>query len=174
VQPGQSATVPVTFNASGLAPGSYEGFVTIRGSISGVQERVPYWYAVPSDVPATITPMLVATWDDNSTARRGSRLNDAILFRIQDASGLILPSVKPTVTVVSGGKPCTDVTTCGSVISMISVDPDIAGCDPTDRTQLCFTGGFDVSVRLGPKAGPNIFEITVGNLPPFDIEIDGT
>jgi len=164
IQPGQSATVPVTFTASGLAPGPYEGFVTIAGSISGVQERVPYWYAVPSSVPATITPMLVTTWDDNNTARRGSRLNDAILFRVQDVSGLILPGVQPTVTAISGG---------GSVISMVSVDPDIAGCDPTDPNELCFTGGFDVSVRLGAVAGPNIFEITVGNVAPFDIEIDG-
>jgi hypothetical protein len=56
---------------------------------------------------------------------------------------------------------------------MVSVDPDIAGCDPTDPNQLCFTGGFDVSVRLGAVAGPNIFEIKVGNVAPFDIEIDG-
>src|SRR5205823_5141304 len=32
IQPGQSATVPVTFAGTGLAPGQYEGYITIRGS----------------------------------------------------------------------------------------------------------------------------------------------
>jgi hypothetical protein len=36
-----------------------------------------------------------------------------------------------------------------------------------------FPGVFRVSVRLGARVGINIFEITVGNLPPVDIEIDG-
>jgi hypothetical protein len=164
IQPGQSANVPVTFAASGLRPGPFEGFITIRGSVSGVQERVPYWYGVPSDTPATITPLVVASVDDDNQPRRASRLDDAIIFRVTDPSGIILPNAKPTVTAISGG---------GSVINIISIDPDIASCDPGDNTELCFPGAFDVSVRLGPRAGPNIFEITVGDAKPLDIEIDG-
>ena len=106
----------------------------------------------------------MASVDDGFTARRGARVDDAILFRVMDISGIVLPNVQPVVTAVSGG---------GSVINTISVDPTIASCDPTDVNEICFAGGFDVSVRLGTRPGPNIFEIKVGNLDPFDIEIDG-
>jgi hypothetical protein len=151
VQPGQSAAVPVTFTASNLAGGAYEGFVTIRGSQSGVQERVPFWYGVPSGVPATITPIYVIETDDNETPAAGSRISDAIEFIVTDASGILLPNVQPTVTATQGG---------GSVTSVVSIDSQIPG-------------DFRVAVRLGPKAGANIFEVTVGNVQPFDIEIDG-
>ena len=35
IQPGQSATIPVNFTASGLTAGQYEGFVLIRGTAGG-------------------------------------------------------------------------------------------------------------------------------------------
>jgi hypothetical protein len=151
VQPGQSAAVPVTFVASNLAAGAYEGYVTIRGSQSGVQERVPFWYGVASGVPATVTPIYVLETDDSATPAAGSRQSDAIEFIVTDASGILLPSVQPTVTAVQGG---------GSVSSVVSIDSEIPGA-------------FSVAVRLGAKVGANIFEVTVGNVQPFDIEIDG-
>ena len=52
LDPGKSAAVAVNFTATGLTPGQYEGFVKIRGTNSGVELRAPYWYGVPSDVPA--------------------------------------------------------------------------------------------------------------------------
>jgi hypothetical protein len=125
---------------------------------------VPYWYAVPANVASNITPLYVATWDDSFSPRRNSRINDAILFRVTDVSGIVLSNAQPKVTAVSGG---------GTVISVVSIDPDISSCDVTTSSGLCFPGGFDISVRLGASAGPNIFEITVGNAKPFDIEIDG-
>lgn len=151
VQPGQSATVPVTFTGSGLAPGAYEGFITISGSQSGVQERAPYWYGIASDTPAAITPLFVAEDDDNETPNAGARVPDAIEFRVTDAAGIILTDVQPKVTATQGG---------GSVVNVVSIDSQIPGA-------------FSVTVRLGAKAGPNVFEITVGDLKPFDIEIDG-
>jgi minor extracellular serine protease Vpr len=151
VQPGQSATVPITFTGSNLAAGAYEGFVTISGSQSGVQERVPYWYGVPSGVPATITPIFVAETDDNETPNAGARITDAIEFIVTDASGILIPDAQPKVTAVQGG---------GSVVNTVSIDNEIPGA-------------FSVTVRLGTKVGPNIFEVTVGNVQPFDIEIDG-
>ena len=151
VQPGQSGTVPVTFTGSGLIGGQYEGYVTIRGSQSGVQERIPYWYAVPSNIPANITPVFVAGADDGFSYRAGARINDAIEFRVTDSSGVIIPNPQATVTATMGG---------GAVLSTTSVDNE-------------FPGVFRVAVRLGARVGVNIFEITVGNLQPFDIEIDG-
>ena len=131
VQPGQSATVPVTFTGSNLAAGAYEGFVTIRGSQSGIQERVPYWYGISSDTPATITPLFVMENDDDETPNAGARIPDAIEFLVTDASGIILTDVQPKVTAVQGG---------GSVINVVSIDSQTPGA-------------FSVTVRLGPRVG---------------------
>jgi minor extracellular serine protease Vpr len=162
VQPGQSGTVPITFTASNLPAGAYEGFVTIRGSQSGIQERVPYWYGVPSGVPATITPLFVIETDDNETPNAGSRQTDAIEFIVTDASGILLPNVQPTVTALQTAPPgfTGPFVSGGSVINVVSIDNEVPGA-------------FSVTVRLGPKIGANLFEVTVGAVQPFDIEIDG-
>src|SRR5262249_21357413 len=151
IQPGQSASVPVNFTASGLTAGQYEGFVRIRGSISGVEERVPYWYGVASDVPATITALFVKGFDEPTEYRAGALVNNAIYFRVTDASGILIPNPRPTVSVVSGG---------GTVVSTVSLDRQLPGV-------------FSVRVRLGARRGSNVFRIEVGDLEPFDIEIVG-
>jgi hypothetical protein len=158
VQPGQSATLPVTFTGTGLAGGQYEGYITIMGSQSGVQERVPYWYGVPSNVPANITPLFVASFDDNNTYNAGARINDAIEFRVTDASGIIIAN--PQVTVIALPADPTTGTVAGTVLSTVSIDN-------------LYPGVMRVGVRLSLKPGPNIFEITVGNLTPYDVEVDG-
>jgi minor extracellular serine protease Vpr len=158
VQPGQSATVPVTFTGSGLAGGQYEGYITITGSQSGIQERVPYWYGVASNVPANITPLFVAGFDDNNQYSAGARINDAIEFRVTDASGIIIPN--PPVTVTALPADPTTGTVAGTVLSTVSIDN-------------LYPGVMRVGVRLSLTPGPNIFEITVGNLAPYDIEVDG-
>jgi len=158
VQPGQSATVPVTFTANGLGGGQYEGYITITGSQSGVQERVPYWYGVPSNVPANITPVFVASFDDNVSYRAGARINDAIEFRVTDASGILIPNPQVTVTAVPGV--AANGTVTGTVINTVSIDN-------------LYPGVMRVGVMLSRTAGANIFEITVGNLAPFEVEVDG-
>jgi minor extracellular serine protease Vpr len=158
VQPGQSATVPVSFTANGLGGGQYEGYITITGSQSGVQERVPYWYGVPSNVPANITPVFVASFDDNVSYRAGARINDAIEFRVTDASGILIPNPQVTVTAVPGV--AANGTVTGTVINTVSIDN-------------LYPGVMRVGVTLSRTAGANIFEITVGNLTPFDVEVDG-
>ena len=157
VQPGQSGTVPVSFSGSGLAGGHYEGYITITGSQSGVQERVPYWYGVPTNVPATITPLFVASFDDSVQYRAGARINDAIEFRVTDASGIIIANPQVTVTAVPGDP--TNGTVTGTVVSTVSIDNQ-------------FPGVMRVAVVLSRTPGPNIFEITVGSLMPYDVEID--
>jgi minor extracellular serine protease Vpr len=158
VQPGQSATVPVSFTATGLGGGQYEGYITITGSQSGVQERVPYWYGVPSNVPANITPTFVASFDDNVTYRAGARINDAIEFRVTDASGILIPNPQVTVTALPGV--AANGTVTGTVINTVSIDNQLPGV-------------MRVGVTLSRTAGANIFEITVGNLQPYDVEVDG-
>jgi hypothetical protein len=152
VQPGQSASVPITFSGSGLTAGQYEGFLKIRGTVADIEERVPYWYGVASNVPATITPLYVKGKDDFPTKyKAGTRVNNAIYFRVIDASGIIIANAQPTVTAFSGG---------GSVISTISVDRS-------------FPGVFSVSVQLGVPGGDNVFRIKVGNLEPLEVTITG-
>jgi hypothetical protein len=158
VQPGQSATVPVTFTGTGLAGGQYEGYITIMGSQSGVLERVPYWYGVPSNAPANITPLFGAGFDDNNQYSAGARINDAIEFRITDSSGIIIANPQVTVTALPADP--TNGTVAGTVLSTVSIDN-------------LYPGVMRVGVRLSLTPGPNIFEITVGSLTPVDIEIDG-
>jgi len=150
VDPGKSVAVPVSFTATGLTAGQYEGFVKIQGTNSGIVERAPYWYAVASDVPANIS-VLYVNGDGGEQPLAGARLTNAIYFRVTDASGVVLPNAQPAVEVVSGG---------GSVTSTASLDRQ-------------YPGVFGVSVRLGTRRGDNLFRITLGNLDPIDVIITG-
>jgi len=93
---GASADVPVSWDTSSLAAGTYEGFLTITSTSSGTKVNVPYWYDSSSGDPAYITIL-----DAISTARRASTQRQAILLRSTDISGQTL-LVQPRVTVVSG------------------------------------------------------------------------
>ena len=151
LEPGKSADIAVKFTATGLTAGQYEGFVKIRGTNSEVEDRLPYWYAVASDVPANLTPLWVIGISNNETPRAGARVNDAIYFRVTDKSGIVLPNATPTVTVVSGG---------GTVIETVS------------QNRL-YPGVFSASVRLGARRGDNVFRLEVGSVTPVEITITG-
>jgi subtilisin family serine protease len=137
LDPGASATVSLSFPAPGLSAGQYEGFIAVTGASSGVESRVPYWYAIANNAPAFITVIDTAT-----TLRRGALVSDALVFHVADGSGIVLPNIQPTVTVVSGG---------GSVVAVVP------------RTSEA-PGAFGVNVRLGATAGTNVFRITVGSI----------
>lgn len=137
LNPRAKGLVTVTINGSGLAPGAYEGFIHFLGTKSGVEERVPYWYGVGSTVPAHLTVL-----DSTTTASPNAFVADAVLFRVTDAAGINVPGVTPKATVIDGG---------GFIIgvgSQGSVSP----------------GVFSLTVRLGPAAGANDFQIRVGEL----------
>jgi hypothetical protein len=142
---GASMDVPITLNAAGLAPGPYQGFITVTAASSGASIRIPYWYAVRSTGPARITIL-----DLLSSARRSSTQSDAIMFRVTDASGLPITDRQPDVTSVSGG---------GSVRSIHSYDSDVPGL-------------FGVDVQLGLTAGVNVFRIQAG-AQTIDVSITG-
>lgn len=99
LDPGASASVPVTFLAAGLAPGQYEGVITVQGVQSNVAARVPYWYGAPSGIPARITVL------DNPSSSQpvaaGTRTQ--VVFRVTDATGLPVTNLLPAATSVSGG-----------------------------------------------------------------------
>ena len=126
--------LPLTFTASGLAAGEYEGFLMIQSASSGIVTRVPYWYGVASSTPAHIT-VLYAPVTAQTTAN--------VLFRLTDASGIIIPNITPTVTVSSGG---------GSVLSL-------------DFEDASWPGVWSVNVRLGSASGDNnVFQIAAGGI----------
>ncbi|MCL5743662.1 MAG: S8 family serine peptidase, partial [Acidobacteria bacterium] len=142
---GASADVPIVWSASGLATGTYEGFITVQGASSGTTIRVPYWYASTSGEPAHITIL-----DSIESARRRSTQRDAVLFRVTDVSGVALVNVQPQVSVVSGG---------GAFRGINSRDSQVPGM-------------FGIDVQMGDAAGTNVFRIQVGALS-ADVSIAG-
>lgn len=52
---GESRALIAILAAGGLEPGAYEGFITIRQEGSAAVARIPFWYAVRSPEPATIS-----------------------------------------------------------------------------------------------------------------------
>lgn len=142
---GASMDVPIVWNASGLAPGPYEGSLSITAASSGTQTNIPYWYAVASTTPAHITILSSIT-----SARRRSIQTDAILFRITDAAGLPLAGAQPQATAVSGG---------GTVRSLVSHDDEVPGM-------------FGINVQMGTAAGTNLFRVQIGDLT-ADVPISG-
>jgi subtilisin family serine protease len=96
LEPGASATVPVNFSASGLAPGEYDGFVEIQGSRSTLVSRVPYWHGVSSREARYIT--LIQT---RASGRPGSSSN--LVFRVTDEAGVPYSTSLPFIRVLGGG-----------------------------------------------------------------------
>ena len=137
LDPGASASAPVSFPAAGLAPGQYEGTITVQGAQSNVAARIPYWYGAPTGIPAHITVLYNASSSEPLTA--GSRAQDAVVFRVTDASGLPVTDLLPVATSVSGG---------GTVLAL---------------TPYAFGyNAFALSVQV--TAGTDIFQIQVGSV----------
>ncbi len=134
---GANTAIPVQFSAGGLAPGQYEGYITIQGTHSGIATRVPYWYGVESTTPGYITIL-----DSAASGAAGTVVTQAILFRVSDQSGIPM-NASPTVVPVSGG---------GTVASRVQ----------SINSQSPYS--FIVSVKLGPTPGSNVFRIQVGSL----------
>jgi hypothetical protein len=137
--PGASISVPIQFRASGMAPGEYEGYITVQGSQSSVATRVPYWYGVPSGRPVHITILYNAA-DHGGTFYAGGRADGAVLFRVTDASGLPVDML-PVVTAISGGGRVSGLSAAATVPNAYTFD-----------------------ARLGIYPGPNVFQIQAGDL----------
>lgn len=132
---GSTAAFTVDWNGSGIAAGTYEGYIVLRGASSGNTLRIPYWHAVKSE-PASIYP----AWVDDSP-RAFSLDTEAIYFRVLDASGVALLDPKPEVTVVSGS---------ATVVDVYSVDKSLPGA-------------YAIDLRFGSLAQSSVIEIRAGN-----------
>ena len=95
--PGQSAPVAVNLTAAALPPGQYQGAILVADTSTGFTIQAPYWYAVPSNVPSQITLLQVST-----STGRGQQLQNAVLFRVTDTSGIALTNIQPVATIASG------------------------------------------------------------------------
>jgi hypothetical protein len=130
---GASQTIPVRLGGAALSPGEYQGTLRIRGTQSGVDAVVPYWYGVPDRIPKFIAQLTVPH------AGPPDSVQD-IYFRVTDLAGLPLPDAAPAVKVVGG---------FGSVLGIASMDSESPGV-------------FHAIVALGTQDGPNEFEIDAG------------
>jgi hypothetical protein len=101
--------------------------------------RVPYWYAVPSGVPAAISVLNVQQGSSPQVQQQ-----DPILFRVTDTSGIAMMNIQPVVTVLSGSA------VVGSVSSADSLIP----------------GAFAISLRSGLRRSitTSVLRIQVGGL----------
>ena len=133
---GGSTEIDLVWQASGLEPGSHEGFARISGATSGTELRVPYWYAVRNGVPAAIT--VIST---TASGRRGGMLRDAVFFKVLDAAGLPLLDVPIQIESVTGG---------GAALSLTSYDGEVPGL-------------YSATLRLGIAAGTNDFRLHAGD-----------
>lgn len=100
IEPGKTASFAVQLTGAALAPGEYQGFVRITAGSGEVETRIPYWYAIASTTPASITLL-----EAKSSGKTGSTVSFGV--RVLDASGIAL-SASPNVTSQAGG---------GSVVS---------------------------------------------------------
>lgn len=135
--PRDSRTISLRYNAQGASPGEYQGNIWILGPQTGSEIHIPWWHAVASGVPAFLK--IVRQAEQGSA---GALLRRAISVRVTDGSGIPLREPAPRVTVASGG---------GSLVSVDSADSEVPGL-------------FDITVRLGPQAGNNVFRIEAGAL----------
>jgi minor extracellular serine protease Vpr len=137
LDPGASVQIGVNFTASTLPPGQYEGYIRVADLSSGVESHVPYWYATPSDIPVNITVL-----NASQGAVQTQSGQDAVLFRVTDASGIAVTDIQPVVTVVSGSAVLNSVNSRNSLIP----------------------GAFGINLRLGPRRSTTVIRIQAGNV----------
>ena len=135
--PCEAGDVTVRF-AGDLQPGEYQGFVLFRRTDAAAGERpqrIPYWYGVPTGIPASISVIPSAP----ATGTGGELVLLSVL--ITDAIGASTPAETPRVTVLEGS---------GTFVSAVSEDSQAPGY-------------WTIRVRLGSVSGQNNrFRIEVG------------
>src|SRR5262249_4179192 len=113
--------------------GQYEGSIRVTDTSTGSQVHVPYWYAVRSDKPAAIAVLSIS---------RPRQSQDAVRFRITDASGIPMSNLEPEVTVVSGAATVTSVNSRDSL----------------------FPGAYGVILNGGVRRGTTVLRIQAGDI----------
>jgi hypothetical protein len=147
VNPGQSRTIYPFWIFNGRTAGEYQGQIGIRGTQGGANILVPYWYAVPSNVPAVVTSVL--GYPVQLTAGRQTNL----YFRVIDSSGV--PILNPQALNFRG-----TVLAGGGAIGPLQFDAPFPN--------LVYT-----TIRMGSAPGTNTFRLQFGNLPPITFSVTG-
>jgi len=143
LNPGQSKTVYAFWTANGLVAGEYQGDIVVQSQNS--YALIPYWYGVPTAVPADtfylLTPPTQAQAGTTQVAY--VRVIDSIGYAILDTPDL---GFKGTAT---GG---------GSV---------------TLAPTPFFPNLWEIDFKLGAKPGTNTYTVSFGKLAPLQFVISG-
>ena len=157
--PGQSGTVQVTIPGGVLTAGEYEGDIHIQGANTSVDTHVPYWFGIPSS-----TPYLLVDMGSDEVDTHGQTTNDgAIIFRVTDASRIIMTNLIPQVQVTFKGISPDGVTFSpgtGKVAQIYAADSYSPGTIAVDVTLDSHRNVY------------NVFTVTVGSLS-YDFYIFG-
>jgi len=146
--PGQSKTITVFWTTkTPLAPGEYQGLVSIVGSKSTDPTNVPYWYGVPPYVPFAFN----ALNSPPASAKVGTVAS--VYFRVTDSIGY----------------PITDNATLAFQGAVLA-----GGGTITLTNNLFFPNIRQLQFKLGPNPGTNSYAFAFGNLGAFGVTITGT
>lgn len=132
---GAEAGIRVEWPEAVPETGTLEGFVVLEGAAGGKTLRIPYWRAVTRGEPRGFT-----IFNLSASARRGSTVRDAVLFKVVDECGVPVRGAEVTVEELEGGR----------VFSVSNYDDYSPGL-------------FGVTVRLSFLAGANRFRIRAGD-----------
>lgn len=118
LDPAGSAQIALTVNASGLAPGEYQGYVQVSGTANPAIATIPYWFAVPGPDPAGISVLYQDYYDAVRTLSRA-----AVVFRIVDIAGLPYTGpLTPSVAISAGGASIRGYYRAGNIPGTYAVD----------------------------------------------------
>jgi len=143
LDPGQSKTVYAFWTANGLSPGEYQGDIVVGSS--NTYALIPYWYGVPTFVPADqiflVTPPAAAQAGTTQVAY--VRVIDSIGYAILD-----LPSLAFQGTAAGGGS-----------VTLVPVAQ--------------YPNYWEIEFTLGSTPGANTYAVSFGNLGPTQFVITG-
>jgi hypothetical protein len=118
LDPNGSQALSATVNASGLAPGEYQGYLQVTGTATSNVTTIPYWFAVPGSTPAGITVLYQDYYDPIRTVSYG-----AVVFRIVDIAGLPYTGpLTPRIAMTAGGGSIRNAYRAGDIPGTYGVD----------------------------------------------------
>jgi minor extracellular serine protease Vpr len=140
VDPNSSQQISATVNASGLAPGEYQGYFTVSSTVNSSVATIPYWFAVPGSDPAGISILYSDFFD-----AVGTLSNQAVVFRVVDAAGLpYTGSLQPNVTVAASTGRVRRTYTAGNIPGTYAIDVRLG------------TSTLQLSIQIG-NVSQNVF-----------------
>jgi subtilisin family serine protease len=118
LDPNGSQPLSATVNASGLAPGEYQGYLQVTGTATTNVTTIPYWFAVPGSTPVGITVLHQDYSDPMRTVAYA-----AVVFRIVDVAGLPYTGpLTPQIAMAAGGGSIRRAYLAGDIPGTYAVD----------------------------------------------------